>query len=229
MHFFLNVATVFVFYTMQHLWANLNVYVYYKEIYCVNKVGKGKAPLYELNIIPTDKDFVETVFFCTFLVDTHEASVPKQWLLSFCSCWHPSQCLVAWKRLDHLDGHGTQDELLRHKVEMGQGDIHRHVFLYIIEINLRRHTGNWHFPAAWCLSVWSCLQQQVAAFWVHNKNLKAELRPCNTFLSFTYQWQSAVWHSKPRSRQRRSFLLCCSASWRRWEPGDWGGNLANAQ
>lgn len=32
MHFFSNVATVFGFYTMQHLWANLNVYVYYKEM-----------------------------------------------------------------------------------------------------------------------------------------------------------------------------------------------------
>lgn len=32
MHFFSNVATVFVFYTTQHLRANLNVYVYYKEI-----------------------------------------------------------------------------------------------------------------------------------------------------------------------------------------------------
>lgn len=34
-------------------------------------------------------------------------------------------------------------------------------------MNLRRHTGNWHIPAAWCLSDGSCLQQQVAT-WVSN-------------------------------------------------------------
>lgn len=42
-------------------------------------MGEEKAPLYELNIIPTDY-FVETVcyfFFCTVLVDTHKSKRSK--------------------------------------------------------------------------------------------------------------------------------------------------------
>lgn len=40
-----------------------------------------------------------------------------------------------------------------------------------------------------------------------------------------YLWELAVWHSRPRSRQRRSFLLCCNAWWWRSEPEDWRGSL----
>lgn len=94
-------------------------------------MGKGKAPLYELNIIPTDKDFVETLFL--HISSGYTRSKRSKAVTTFIlQLWHLGQCLVAWKSLDHLDGHGTQDELLRHKVEMGQGDIHRHVFLYIL-------------------------------------------------------------------------------------------------
>lgn len=45
----------------------------------------------------------------------------------------------------------------------------------------------------------------------------------------SYLWELAVWHSRPRSRQRRFFLLCCSA-WRlRLEPEGWRGSLMERQ
>lgn len=83
--------------------------------------------------------------------------------------------------------------------------------------NSRRRTGRWQIPGAWRLSVWSSLQQEEQPVTI---KLTSQVGP-----GLSYLWELAAWRSTPRSRQRRSALLCCSAWWLHSGPEGWRGSL----
>lgn len=94
------------------------------------------------------------------------------------------------------------------------------------KLPLHHHTGSWQTPVAWYLSVWSCLQRKNKGqqsnkvdFISVSPRWWLQVKRC------THPWALAVWRNRPRNRQSRFSLLCCSASWWRSELEDWCGSL----